>query len=120
WLTASMLVMIIVTQRVVPKKEPISLESLFVGFRFLFTDRILLGVASLDMFAVLVGGVTSLLPIFARDILETGPWGLGLLRAAAAAGAATLSLILARYPLKPPIGPILFGITMIYAVATIG
>lgn len=120
WLMASMLAMVIVTQRVVPKKEPVSLQSLLVGFRFLFTDRILLGVASLDMFAVLVGGVTSLLPIFARDILETGPWGLGLLRASPAAGALGMSLILARYPLKPPIGPILFGITVIYAVATIG
>jgi len=86
WLTASMLAMAIVTQRVVPKKEPISLQSLLVGFRFLFTDRILLGVASLDMFAVLVGGVTSLLPIFARDILHTGPEGLGVLNAARSVG----------------------------------
>jgi MFS family permease len=120
WLTASILMMLIVTQRVVPKKEPISMQSLLAGFHWMFKDRVLLGVASLDMFAVLVGGITILLPIFARDILQTGPWGLGLLRSAPALGALGVSLFLARYPLKPPVGPILFAVTLVFAVATIG
>ncbi len=120
WVAASMLMMLIVTQRVVPKKQPVTLESLFAGFRYLLRDRILFGTASLDMFAVLVGGITILLPIFARDILHTGPWGLGLLRSSPALGALLMSLVLARYPLKPPVGPILFGVTILFGLATIG
>ncbi len=120
WVAASMLMMLIVTQRVVPKKEPVTLESLFAGFRYLLRDRILFGTASLDMFAVLVGGITVLLPIFARDILHTGPWGLGLLRSSPALGALLMSLVLARYPLKPPVGPILFGVTILFGIATVG
>ena len=65
--------------------------------------------SSLDMFAVLLGGATALLPIFARDILKTGPWGLGLLRARPAVGALAMSLLLARRPLTLPIGPVLFA-----------
>ena len=79
----------------------------------------LLGTATLDMFAVLVGGITVLLPVFARDILHTDSFGLGLLRSAPAVGAVGMSLVLARYPLKPPVGPILFAVTSVFGVATI-
>ena len=72
-------------------------------------DRIILGTLSLDMFAVFLGGATALLPIFARDILLTGPWGLGLLRSAPAIGALTMSIILARRPLTLPVGRVLFS-----------
>ena len=58
-------------------KRPITLESVFAGFSFIWNRKVLLGVMSLDLFVVLVGGITALLPIFAKDILETGPWGLG-------------------------------------------
>jgi MFS family permease len=120
WLVASVFMMIIVVQRVVHPRQPLSLESILAGFRFVLRDRVILGTATLDLFAVLVGGVTALLPIFARDILHTGPWGLGLLRSAPALGALGMSLFLARHPLRPPIGPILFGVTVVFGIATIG
>lgn len=120
WVISSLLVMIIVIERPVRPKEPVTIESLLAGFTFVWRDRVILGTATLDMFAVLVGGVTSLLPIFARDVLETGPWGLGLLRSSPAIGALAMSLFLARYPLKPPIGPILFWVTVVFGVATVG
>jgi hypothetical protein len=72
---------------------------------------------SLDMFAVLLGGTTALLPIFARDILLTGPWGLGLLRSSPAIGALTMSVVLARYPLAHSVGRVLFSVLTIYGVA---
>ena len=67
--------------------EETSLASLFAGFAFIRRERIVLGAISLDLFAVLLGGAVALMPIFARDILEVGPWGLGLLRAAPGVGA---------------------------------
>ena len=97
--------------------EPFSLRSLMGGFRFVRHDRIILGTMSLDMFAVFLGGATALLPIFARDILLTGPWGLGLLRAAPAIGALTMSIILARRPLTLPVGRVLFSVLTIYGLA---
>ncbi len=69
------------------------------------------------MFAVLLGGATALLPIFARDILLTGPWGLGLLRSAPAIGALTMSIVLARRPLTLPVGRVLFCVLTIYGLA---
>ena len=97
--------------------EPFSLSSLLGGFRFVRGDRIILGTLSLDMFAVFLGGATALLPIFARDILLTGPWGLGLLRSAPAIGALTMSIVLARRPLTLPIGRVLFSVLTIYGLA---
>ena len=82
-------------------------------------DRVILGTLSLDMFAVLLGGATALLPIFARDILQTGPWGLGLLRSAPAIGALTMSIVLARRPLTLPVGRVLFAVLTIYGLAVI-
>ncbi len=76
-----------------------TLASLFSGFAFVYSRRLLLGVLSLDLFAVLFGGAVALLPIYARDILMTGPWGLGILRAAPALGALSMSVVLARFPL---------------------
>src|SRR5213079_1262082 len=84
--------------------EPFSLSSLLGGFRFVRGDRIILGTLSLDMFAVFLGGATALLPIFARDILLTGPWGLGLLRSAPAIGALTMSAFLAHRSLGHEVG----------------
>jgi MFS family permease len=97
--------------------EPFSLASLLGGFRFVRRDRIILGTLSLDMFAVLLGGATALLPIFARDILLTGPWGLGLLRASPGLGALVMSVILARRPLTLRVGPVLFSVLTIYGLA---
>jgi predicted MFS family arabinose efflux permease len=88
-------------------KRPITLETVFAGFSFIWNRRVLLGVMSLDLFVVLVGGITALLPIFAKDVLETGPWGLGLLRSAPAVGALTASVVLARWSIEAKAGKIL-------------
>jgi hypothetical protein len=80
---------------------------------------VVLGAISLDLFAVLLGGATALLPIYAKDILHTGPWGLGLLRAAPAAGAFTLSLWLTRRPITRRAGRVLLGAVALYGAATL-
>lgn len=87
-----------------PSNSANTLRSVFAGVSFVWSHKILLGAMSLDLFAVLLGGATALLPIFARDILHTGPVGLGLLRAAPAVGALTMSLALARWPLENRVG----------------
>jgi MFS family permease len=78
---------------------------------------VVLGAISLDLFAVVLGGVTALLPIYAKDILHTGPWGLGLLRAAPAIGALMLAVVLARAPLDRHVGRWLFTGVAIYGVS---
>jgi hypothetical protein len=72
--------------------------------RFIWTSRLLLGAVSLDLFAVLLGGATALLPLFAKDILHVGPAGLGLLRAAPAVGALVVAAVLSRWPLERRVG----------------
>jgi MFS family permease len=96
-----------------------TLTSLFSGFAFVYSRRLLLGVLSLDLFAVLFGGALALLPIYARDILMTGPWGLGILRAAPAFGALSMSVVLARFPLTGRVGPLLFTAVVTFGAATI-
>ena len=100
-------------------REEITTASLFTGVAFILGQRLLLGLMSLDLFAVLLGGATALLPIYARDILDTGPWGLGLLRAAPAIGALVMSAVLARRPIEHNAGPALFGGILVFGVATI-
>ena len=98
-----------------PAPEPVSLRTLLAGAEFVWQRKALLGAVSLDLFAVLLGGATALLPIFAKDILHVGPWGLGLLRAAPAAGALLMSGVLTRWPLDRRVGR-----TMLAAVAVYG
>lgn len=102
-----------------PKREPVTFATIFSGFSHVVRDRLVLGCMSLDLLAVLLGAAVALLPVYARDILETGPWGLGLLRAAPAAGALVTSLFLARRALKEPIGPRLFAAVAIFGLATL-
>ena len=97
------------------KREPPTLETVFAGIGFIRRRPVVFGAISLDLFAVLLGGATALLPIFARDLLHTGPWGLGLLRAAPAVGALLMGFWLARYPLVRRV-----GYTMFYSVAGFG
>ncbi len=97
------------------KREPVTLTSIFAGVSFIRSRPVVLGTISLDLFAVLLGGATALLPMFARDILHAGPWGLGLLRAAPAIGALAMSIVLARRPLRSSV-----GIKMLAAVAVFG
>ena len=102
-----------------PPRQPATLNTLFAGVRYVRDHRVLLGAISLDLFAVLLGGATALLPIFAKDILHVGPWGLGLLRGAPAAGALLLSIALTRWPVSHRPGVKLFAAIAIYGVATI-
>jgi len=101
-------------------RTPITRKDLFAGVHFIRTRPDIFGVISLDLFAVLLGGATALLPIFAKDILNTGPWGLGLLRMAPSVGAVIVGLALARYPLKRRVGSLMFGSVAGFGLATIG
>ena len=100
-------------------REELTPASLFSGIAFILHRRLLLGLMSLDLFAVLLGGATALLPIYARDILGTGPWGLGLLRAAPACGALAMSVVLTRPPVERGAGPAFFASVFVYGTATI-
>ncbi|MDE2299333.1 MAG: MFS transporter [Burkholderiales bacterium] len=97
----------------------LSLNTLLAGVRFVRHRPVVLGAISLDLFAVLLGGATALLPIFAKDVLHTGPWGLGLLRAAPAAGAFMLSVALTRWPITRRAGRVLLGAVALYGAATL-
>jgi len=99
--------------------SPVSVESLFAGFAFIWRKKQVLGAISLDLFAVLLGGATALLPIYAKDILATGPWGLGLLRAAPAVGALVVGLVLAQRPLARHVGRRMFVSVAIYGAAIV-
>ena len=92
---------------------------MFSGLHFIWDRPIILGAISLDLFAVLLGGATALLPIFARDILHVGPWGLGMLRSAPAVGALAMSLVLSRSALRTNVGPKMFAAVAVFGVATV-
>jgi MFS family permease len=94
-------------------------SGLLEGVRFVFAKRAILGAISLDLFAVLFGGATALLPIFTRDILHTGPWGLGVLRSSPAVGAALMALWLAHYPIRGRAGRRMFTCVAVFGVCTI-
>ncbi|AHV92883.1 major Facilitator Superfamily protein [Bordetella holmesii 41130] len=107
------------TERAPPHRAPTTWHTLFAGIRFIASRRLLLGTLSLDLFAVLLGGATALLPVFAKDILHAGPWALGALRAAPAVGAALMSLMLARMTMERHVGRLLFGALFLFGLATI-
>ena len=96
-----------------------TMQRVFAGARYVFSNKIVLGALSLDLFAVLLGGVTALLPIYAHDILNVGPGGLGFLRGCPAIGAAMMGLCLAYIPLKRRVGALMFICVAGYGVATI-
>jgi MFS family permease len=104
---------------VVPHREPPTLKSIFLGINFIRSRPAVLGAISLDLFAVLLGGATALLPVYARDILHTGSWGLGLLRACPALGALSMSVTLARRPIPGRAGRAMFGAVMMFGAATV-
>src|SRR5438552_35387 len=119
FIAASVLISLV---RVTPRNEarrPVSLATLFAGFRYIRRHPILLGAISLDLFAVLLGGVTALLPIYARDILAAGPWALGVLRSAPAVGALATSLILARRAIGGDAGRIMFAAVGVFGLASL-
>lgn len=102
-----------------PAREPVTLQSLFAGINFIWQREQVLGAISLDLLAVLFGGATALLPIFARDVLHVGSWGLGLLRSAPAIGALLVSLYLARHPIERRVGKIMLYCVALYGLATL-
>jgi MFS family permease len=103
----------------VPRREPATMKSIFLGINFIRSRPAVLGAISLDLFAVLLGGATALLPVFAREILHTGPWGLGLLRASPALGALTMSVTLAHRPIPGNAGRAMFAAVMMFGAATV-
>jgi MFS family permease len=100
-------------------REPMTFKTVFAGLRYIWSRKLILGAISLDLFAVLLGGATALLPVYAREILHTGPWGLGLLRTAPGAGAALMAVLLAHRPLRGKSGPILLWAVAGFGVLTI-
>ena len=99
--------------------EPASWATVLAGLHFIWARPVLLGAVLLDLFAVLLGGATALLPIFARDILHTGPAGLGVLRAAPAVGALLMSVALARWPIRRRSGAWLLGAVALFGLAMV-
>jgi MFS family permease len=99
--------------------EEATLDTLFAGFSFIRKEKIVLGAISLDLFAVLLGGAVALLPVYARDILDVGPWGLGMLRAAPGVGAVVMALYLAKFGIKDRAGVILFVFVALFGFFTI-
>ena len=100
------------------KKEKPSFETLVAGFRYIWHEKIVLGAISFDLFAVLLGGATALLPVYARDILTVGPWGLGLLRSAPGVGAIVVAALLLRHPVKDHAGVIMFACVALFGFFT--
>jgi MFS family permease len=103
-----------------PTRQASSWSDVFAGLTFVWERKVLLGATSLDLFAVLLGGASALLPIFARDVLHTGPVGLGLLRASPAVGALLMSLVLTRWPLERRVGARLLMAVAVFGLATLG
>jgi hypothetical protein len=97
----------------------VTLRTVLAGVGFIWNRPVVLGAISLDLFAVLLGGATALLPIFARDVLHTGPWGLGLLRGAPAVGALAMSIALTRWPLQRRVGHLMFAAVAVFGLSTL-
>ncbi len=96
-----------------------ALKQILAGFHYVWHQKVVLGAISLDLFAVLMGGAVALLPVYARDILETGPWGLGLLRAAPGVGAILMALALHRFPVRDHAGKVLLICVSLFGASTI-
>jgi MFS family permease len=106
-------------ERQVPVRQPLTLQTFFAGVSYIRENRIILGVMTLDLFAVLLGGATALLPIYAKDVFAVDSWGLGLLRAAPAVGALTIMAALVYAPLTRQIGKIEFAAVGCFGTAII-
>jgi MFS family permease len=119
WLLAGILNGAILLDRPITSKDPPTLAAMFAGVGFVRRNPAILGTISLDLFAVLFGGATALLPIFARDILHTGPWGLGLLRGAPAVGAVLMTAVLARHTIHRRVGIRMFQAVILFGLATV-
>ena len=115
----SLLVFLVRYQRVAAARAPVTLDTVLAGVRFIWAQKPVLGAVSLDLFAVLLGGAVALLPIFAKDILHVGPWGLGLLRSAPAVGALTMSVALTRWPIERRVGRTLLSAVGVFGLCMV-
>ncbi len=119
WLSAGAVLLGVAVTQSFAGREPLDLKALFSGFVFIGRNKAVLGAITLDLFAVLLGSITALLPVFASDIFPTGPLGFGALRAAPAAGAIVAALVLTRRPITRRIGHAMFGSVAVYGAATV-
>jgi MFS family permease len=119
WLSAGVAMLGITVERIIPPRTPVNLKTMFSGVSFIVHHKVLLGAVLLDLFSVLFGNTTAVLPIFARDIFAAGPLGFGLLRAAPAAGAIMTALTLARWPIRARLGHMMFSGVGIFGIGTI-
>lgn len=114
--TLSVLTTLKIQTQIKPRlREPFTMQTVLAGFRYLWTHKLVLGSISLDLFAVLLGGAVALLPVYAKEILRTGPWGLGLLRSAPGIGAGLMAFLIAYQPIRRRA-----GVTMLWCVAGFG
>jgi MFS family permease len=119
WVLAGLLNGAIKLDRPTKAEEAPTFAALFAGVGFVRRNPAILGTISLDLFAVLLGGATALLPIYARDILHIGPWGLGVLRGAPAVGALLMTAVLAHYQINRRAGMRMFQAVIIFCLATL-
>ena len=119
FIASALCIAAIKARRIQQHREPATLSTAWAGIRFIREKPVILGAISLDLFAVLLGGATALLPIYAHDILMTGPWGLGLLRSMLSVGAIIMAVILARWPLQRKAGPKMLISVAIFGLAII-
>ncbi len=119
YVTSSILISTVTVERTARLREPLSLAMLFAGFFYIRHNPIVLGVITLDLFAVVLGGVFALLPVFARDVFGTDAWGLGLLRASPGIGALITAGLMAYQPLRQHIGRIMFAAVATYGITII-
>jgi MFS family permease len=119
YISAGLLIGMVRAERAATSREPISMAVLFAGFAYIRRNPIILGAISLDLFAVILGGVFALLPVFARDVFDAGPWALGLLRASPGAGALIAAVALTHWQPRRHVGRIIFAAVAIYGAAIV-
>ncbi len=119
WVAAGVLTAMIRLEREVSARGPARFSEIFAGVGFVRRNPAILGTISLDLFAVLLGGATALMPIYAADILHTGPWGLGMLRAAPAVGALLMTGVLARSSIRRRVGMRMFQAVIVFGLGTL-
>jgi MFS family permease len=119
YICAGLLIGMVTAVRTATSREPVTMAVLFAGFSYIRRAPIILGAISLDLFAVILGGVFALLPVFARDVFDAGPWGLGLLRASPGIGALTAAIVLTHWQPRRNVGKIIFAAVAIYGIAIV-
>jgi len=119
WLSSAAVMIGIAMEGVISKREPLELQTVFSGLAFIWQNGVVLGAITVDLFVVLLGSATALLPVLAHDVYQTGPIGFGALRAAPAAGAIVAALILTHRPITRRVGHMMFATTSVYGIGTV-